>query len=189
MSAHVLISVSTKSIEYIVKRLKVSFVGSLSHDFIGVSSLVRLLEAVLFWGQDVPASSRFLLVIVAEWVDSTCDQVTCYEFVRHVEVALSRMVTLTTCCSTRIPSAAGRPLMVGGAAILSRSCLMVWIALFVSCTISLSWACWLTTWFRSMSVGLAAVSFLGLWGVLEAWGWFWLPDGWFCTWLWDLPFL
>ena len=93
--------------------LRESSIGSLSRDFIGASGLVGRPEAALFWGQDVPASSRFLLLVMAEQVDSACDRVTYCEFVRHVEVALPRVVALKTCCSTRSPSAANLLCLVG----------------------------------------------------------------------------
>ena len=164
--------------------LRASSVCSISHNFIGASGLVGRLEAVLFWVWDVCILSCFLLVIVAEREDSAYDRVTCCEFVRCVEVALPRVVALTTCCSTRNPSAAVQPLVVGGAggtATLSRNCLMVWTAWFVSSTISSRWACRLTIWARSTSISPATFSFLGIWGGFEAWGWFCLIDGWFCT--------
>ena len=85
--------------------LRAFLVGSFSQDFSGASGLGGQLEAVLFWGQDVPTLSRFLLLDVAEWVDSAYDWENCCEFVWRVKVALPRVVVFANCCSTRCPSA------------------------------------------------------------------------------------
>ena len=101
---------------------RMSSVCSLSRDFIGALGLMGRPEAILFYVRDAPASSCFLLAVVTELVDSAYDRVTYCEFVRCVEVALPCVVALTTCCFTHSPSIAGQPLVVGGTAILFRSC-------------------------------------------------------------------
>ena len=147
--------------------LRASHVNSFSWDFAGASSLGGRPEAVLFWGWHVPALSCFLLLDVAKRADSACHMENCYEFVRRVEVTLLCVVAFVTCYLTHFASAVARPPMVGGAngaAIFSRSCLMVFTGRFVSSTTSSSWAYRLTTWARLTSVGPAVVYFLGLWG-------------------------
>ena len=90
MGAHVSSLFQLSRSKLLQDGLRVSSVSSISSDFISASGLVVWPKAVLFRVQDVPASSCLLLIVVAERVDSAYDRVTCYEFVRHVEVALPR---------------------------------------------------------------------------------------------------
>ena len=115
--------------------LRASSVISLSCDLTIASGVVVRPNTVIFWGREGPASSCFLLTVVAEQVDSDCDRETYYEFTRWVEVVLPRVVALATWCSTRGHSTADQSLGVswaGGITILSNTCLMVQTAWFVS---------------------------------------------------------
>ena len=144
--------------------LRASSLISLSHDLTMASGLVVQPNAVIFWGQDGPALSRLLLIGVAKRVDSTCECETYDKFAQGVEVALSRVVALATCCSTHNPSTIDQSLGVGwadGITILSSGCLMVWMAWLVSSTIPSSWACRFTTWTRLTSICSTTFSFPG----------------------------
>ena len=122
-------------------------------------------EAILLWGRDGPASSRLLLSVVADRVDSAWDREICWEFARRFEVTFPHMVVLATYFSTHVPSIADFGLGVGWTCdntILSNSFLMVWMAWFVSSTIPSNCTCRLATWVSSISVCSGAFSFLGL---------------------------
>ena len=127
MSAHILVFVSTKLVEYIARRPEGVFCRPILS-----RSYWCFWPGGTAWSSFVlrlGPSSCFLLLVMVERVYSACDRMTCCEFVWRVEVAIPCVLALTTCCLTRNPSAIVWPLVVGGAsgvAILSRSCLMVW---------------------------------------------------------------
>ena len=125
-----------------------SSVIPLSCDLAMAPGLIVRPDAVLSWGRDGPASSRLLLSVVADLLDSAYERETCFELARWFEVALPHVVVLATCCSSRDPLIADLNLCVrciGRSTILSSSCLMVWTTWSVSSTIPSSCACWLAT--------------------------------------------